>query len=232
MPAGPSGCPRALRPDRPRGYSARAISAFTVQSRAWGNAARPDPHRLALRLRDTRALPAPTDASLPNDRHLEALPQKLLDGVVDLVLVADVARYHPALAGEVLLDVGLEAPASVGRSHLAEAEEVELGEELLLQQIHARLGVLAVAVLAVREVEEVHVPVLGGEAGVDDLVHELVGGGDPRAPALAEVVERVLVHLLGEGLVDDVHVLERLVLAAQPGVDPERGDAHDLLLLV
>src|SRR4029453_7258039 len=113
--------------------------------------------------------------------------QKLLSRVVDLVLVADVARDDAGLAGEGLLEVGLEAPAPVGRSHLAEAEEVELREELPLQQLHAGLGVLAVAVLAVREVEEVHVPVLRGEAGVDDLVDELVGGGDARAPALPQV---------------------------------------------
>src|SRR6185503_4130946 len=47
-----------------------------------------------------------------------------------------------------------------------------------------------------------------------------------------QVVEGVLVHLLGEGLVDHVDVVEVLVLAAQPGIDPEGRDAHDLLLLV
>jgi hypothetical protein len=80
--------------------------------------------------------------------------------------------------------------------------------------------------------EEVHVPGIGGEAAVDGGVDQLVGGRDLGAAALAQVVERVLVHLLREGLVHDVDVLEVLVLAAQPGVDPERGHAHDLLLLV
>ena len=40
------------------------------------------------------------------------------------------------------------------------------------------------------------------------------------------------VDLLREGFVDDVDVVEVLVLAPEPGVDPEGGDAHDLLLLV
>src|SRR5687768_17697028 len=39
------------------------------------------------------------------------------------------------------------------------------------------------------------VPGVGGEPRVDGGVDQLVGGGDPGAPALAQVIEGVLVHL-------------------------------------
>src|SRR5262249_36978162 len=53
-----------------------------------------------------------------------------------------------------------------------------------------------------------------------------------RAARLAGVVEGVFVHLVGDGVVDDVDVLDALVVGLDPGVDPERLDADDLLLLV
>src|SRR5205823_12303473 len=53
-----------------------------------------------------------------------------------------------------------------------------------------------------------------------------------RPAALAGVVERVLVHLLGDRVVDDVDRVHALVVPLDPGVDPERLDADDLLLLV
>src|SRR5207247_3421751 len=56
----------------------------------------------------------------------EPLAQELLDRVVDLVAVADVAGDDLLLPGEGLLEVRLEAAASVGRPHLAEPEEVQL----------------------------------------------------------------------------------------------------------
>ena len=61
---------------------------------------------------------------------------------------------------------------------------------------------------------------------------QLVGRADLGAAALAGVVEGVLVHLLGRGVVDDVDRLDALVVGLEPGVDPERLDADDLLLLV
>ena len=51
-------------------------------------------------------------------------------------------------------------------------------------------------------------------------------------PLSRRVVERVLVDLLGDGVVDDVARLDALVVGLEPGVDPERLDADDLLLLV
>ena len=61
---------------------------------------------------------------------------------------------------------------------------------------------------------------------------QFVGRADLGAARLARVVEGVLVHLLGGGVVDDVDRLDALVMGLDPGVDPERLDAHDLLLLV
>src|SRR5262249_49061704 len=48
----------------------------------------------------------------------------------------------------------------------------------------------------------------------------------------ARVVERVLVHFLGRRVVDNVGGLHPLVVGLDPGIDPERLDADDLLLLV
>ena len=67
---------------------------------------------------------------------------------------------------------------------------------------------------------------------VDDLVGQVVGRADPRAAALAGVVEGVLVHLAGHGVVNDVASGHAVVLALEPGVDPERLDADDLFLVV
>src|ERR1700741_5343523 len=85
----------------------------------------------------------------------QPLPEEALDGVVDLVLVADLAGDDLVVAGQRFLDVGLEAAAPVRLAHLAKAEQVELGQQSMAQEIHAQLGVAAVAVFAVREVEEV-----------------------------------------------------------------------------
>ena len=87
-------------------------------------------------------------------------------------------------------------------------------------------------VVAVGEVEGVDVPLVRRIAGGDDLVGQLVGRADLGAAALARVVEGVLVHFLGGGVVDDVDRLDALVVGLDPGVDPERLDADDLLLLV
>ena len=68
--------------------------------------------------------------------------------------------------------------------------------------------------------------------GLDDLVGQVVGRADPRPAALAGVVEGVLVDLAGDGVVDDVAGGHAVVLALEPGVDPERLDPDDLLLVV
>ena len=73
---------------------------------------------------------------------------------------------------------------------------------------------------------------IGGWSLVDDLVGQVVGRADPRPAALPGVVEGVLVDLAGHGVVDDVAGGHAVVLALEPGIDPERLDADDLLLVV
>src|SRR5207249_8410943 len=112
------------------------------------------------RARGSRSAAGP---SLSGEGDSQALAEKPLDRVVDLVPVADLAGDDLRLAGEGLLHVGLEPAPAVGGADLAEAEQVELGQQVVAQDLHAALGVAAVAVLAVGEVEEVHVPRLGAE---------------------------------------------------------------------
>ena len=51
-------------------------------------------------------------------------------------------------------------------------------------------------------------------------------------PSLAEVVEGLLVDFAGGDIVDDVAGFDALVVAAEPGVDPEGLDADEFLLFV
>src|SRR5205823_1368716 len=67
---------------------------------------------------------------------------------------------------------------------------------------------------------------------VNQVVAQFVGRADLGAAALARVVKRVLVDQVGGGIVNDVGRLDALVVGLDPGVDPERLDADDLLLLV
>ena len=64
------------------------------------------------------------------------------------------------------------------------------------------------------------------------LVGQPVGRADPGAAGLPGVVEGVLVDLAGGGVVDDVAGGHAVVLAPEPGVDPEGLDPDDLLLVV
>jgi hypothetical protein len=57
--------------------------------------------------------------------------------------------------------------------------------------------------------------------GLEELIAALEGGGDAGAAILADGEEGLLVHLLGADIVDDVAALDALVVAAEPGVDPE-----------
>src|SRR5690606_33378519 len=87
-------------------------------------------------------------------------------------------------------------------------------------------------VVAIREVEHVDVPRIRRVVLLDDLGRELVGARDARAAGLARRVERLPVDLAGNGVVDDVARLQAVVVGADPGVDPERLDADELLLFV
>src|SRR5262249_22181650 len=102
---------------------------------------------------------------------------------------------------------------------------------LLLEKLDAVTRVVSAPVVAVREVEGIDVPLVRREALVDQPGAELVGRADLRAARLADVEERVLVDFLGRRVVHDVPALDRAVLRAEPGVDPEALDPDDLLLL-
>ena len=163
---------------------------------------------------------------------LTCLSQKGLDRIVDGFLVANL--------GEDQLVVGVAdadpqrtqvLAAAVGAFDLAVAEQVHRRQQLLAQQLQAGLVVFA-PVVAVGELEDVDVPIRRRKLVGDQIRADFVGRTDPRAAAFARAVERVFVHFLGRGVVDDVARFEPVVLALEPGIDPERLGAHDLLLLV
>ncbi len=130
-----------------------------------------------------------------------------------------------------LFEVVGKAPRAVKRAHLPVAKQVHLGHQLLLEQLDALAGIAAAPVIAIREVEGVDVPLCGGVALVDQAVAELVGRGDLGAATLTDVVERLLVYLFGRRIVDDIANVDLFILRAQPGLDPEGRDPHQLLLL-
>ena len=160
------------------------------------------------------------------------LPRKSrIDSMIaSLPLISDTTRLSSS--SKCLVQVLDELPRPVRALDLAVAEQVHLGQDLRLEQLDALDGVVDRPVVAVAEVERVDVPLGRREVVFDHLGAQLVGAGDHRPARLARVEERVAVDLLGHRVVDDVARLEALVLAAQPGVDPERLDADDLLLLV
>jgi hypothetical protein len=67
---------------------------------------------------------------------------------------------------------------------------------------------------------------------VDELSAQLVGARDHGAARLARAEERVAIDLARDGVVDDVAAFQALVLAPEPGIDPEALDPHDFLLFV
>src|SRR5262249_55324213 len=87
-------------------------------------------------------------------------------------------------------------------------------------------------VIAVGEVKAIDVPLIRRIALADEPIGQFVGGTDLGAATLAGMVERVLVHLLSGSVVDDVNGFNPLIVGLNPGVDPKRFDAHDLLLFI
>src|SRR5690606_17433050 len=175
--------------------------------------------------------PATPGAPASARAALLALPQEVLDRVEDRVPSAD-PREHQVVGVDVLLEGVEELTAAVPALDLAVAEQVGDRQESLVQEAEALLIVAAAPVVAVGEVEEIEVPLLWRVVSLGDLRRQGVGGGDARAAGLARRVEHLAVHLAGRGVVDDVAGLQPVVVLADPGVDPERLDSHDLLLLV
>src|SRR5262249_14420192 len=160
-----------------------------------------------------------------------ALAEERLDGVGHVAAVVEARGHDDLLVAERPVQVLLELARAVRALDLPVAELVDAREQLVAQHRNAQLGVPRRPVVAVGVVERVDVPVLGPVALRDLLQAQLVGRADLRAARLAQVEERVLVDDACDRVVDDVDHLEVLVLAAQPRIDPEGLDAHDLLLL-
>src|SRR5690606_9864490 len=111
---------------------------------------------------------------------------------------------------------------------LAVAEQVGNGKQSLTEELEAALVVATTQVVPVGEVEEVQVPVLRRVLTFGDLGSERIGARDPGAPRLASREEGVAVDLLRLRIVDDVPAHHAVVVAANPVVDPEGFDPHDL----
>src|ERR1043166_2871451 len=112
--------------------------------------------------------------------------QELLDGVQDRFAVGNAAGDHALLLVRQLVDVLKKLPRSIGALHLAVTEQVELGQQLLVEQLDA-LGAVVAPVVAVRKMEGIDVPLVGAESLLDDLVAQLVSGADLGAAGLAGV---------------------------------------------
>ncbi len=121
--------------------------------------------------------------------------------------------------------------AAVGTFDLAVAKQVRLRQERVAQQPQALFVVLA-PVVAVGKLEAINVPFAGRKLTRDQVGRHFICRADPRAAALAGVVERLLVDFLGRRVVDDVSRLDSLVLAPQPGIEPEGRRPHDFFLVV
>src|SRR4051812_36078934 len=99
-------------------------------------------------------------------------PQKFLDRAQDRIAVGDAAGDHVLFLVDHLVDVLEELARAVGAFDLAVAEQVELGEQLLVEDVDA-VGDVVAPVVAVGEVEGVQVPLVRRKALRDDLVAQL-----------------------------------------------------------
>src|ERR1019366_6884472 len=109
--------------------------------------------------------------------QLLAGTQKLLDRTQNRLAVRDSARHYVVLLFQELRDVLVELAAAVGAFDLAVPEQIQLGQQRLLQELDAVRAVVA-PVVAVGEMEGVDVPLRSRVALVDDLVGEFVGDTD------------------------------------------------------
>src|SRR5579862_5167402 len=95
-----------------------------------------------------------------------ACTQELLDRTQNRLAVRNPARDHVVLLLQKLRDVLVKLAAAVGALDLAVAEQVQLRQQRLLQELNAVRAVVA-PVVAVGEVEGVDVPLARIEALVD-----------------------------------------------------------------
>src|SRR5262249_41611882 len=118
----------------------------------------------------------PRRASSPT-KSLFARTQEFLDGPQDRLAIRDPAGDHVVFLLDHLLDVIEELAAAVGALDLAVAEEVELGQQAVGQDLDA-VGDVVAPVVAVGEVESVEVPLVRRKTLRDDLIAHLIGAAD------------------------------------------------------
>src|SRR5579863_3228351 len=82
-----------------------------------------------------------------------SLPKEILDRSDDRVLVADLARDDAAVSSEVLSQVFDELPRSVRALHLPVGEHIDARQEVGLEYLDAKQGVVHRPVVPVRKVE-------------------------------------------------------------------------------
>src|SRR5436309_9965370 len=97
------------------------------------------------------------------------LPKERLDRIVNVVLAVHPARQHLLVVAQMLVEHVDEVAGAVGAGDLAVAEHVAHGQELLLEEHDAVAAVGFGAGVAVAEVEQVDVPLVGAVVGVEQL---------------------------------------------------------------
>src|SRR5690348_3781036 len=107
------------------------------------------------------------------------------------------------LRAEVLLEILIELPRAVARLDLPVAKHVAHGQELLLEDLHAKARVLARPVVPVRKMERIDVPVRRRVLALDDFFAKLIGRADERAARLARAEKRLLIDLASCRVVND-----------------------------
>src|SRR5205823_315350 len=135
--------------------SASARTARGIRRRRRPCSARRD-RRVRTPPRESRGpTPSPRRGRAPRSRggrpSIRSSPpsQKFTDAGQDAVLVGDVGGHQLVAVGEALVEIVLELSRAVGAFHLPVAEEVRLGEELLVEQAQALGGVASGPVVAV-----------------------------------------------------------------------------------
>src|SRR4051812_30442297 len=97
------------------------------------------------------------------------------------------------------LEVFIKLARSVTGFDLPVAKHVANGQQVFFEDFETEPRVLARPVVAIREVKRVYVPVRRRVIGLDNLLAELVGRADQRAPRLARPKESVFIDFARGG---------------------------------
>ncbi len=89
------------------------------------------------------------------------LPEKRLDRIVNIILGIHPAGQHLDMISQMFVQHIDEIPAAIRAGDLAIAEHVADGQKLLLEDLHAVPAIGFAAVVAVAEMEQINVPLIG-----------------------------------------------------------------------